>query len=83
MTRSWWGRLVDWMFRPTQPPAARRPLSLEKSRLPGPITKMFERELAQGLGDDDTVRVSFENPTLDMDETDRALLSDACRRTTD
>ena len=75
-------RLAIWLFGGDAKPAPRAPLLL-KSRLPGPITKMFERELAQGIGEDDTVRVSFENTTLNMDDADRALLSDACRRDTE
>jgi hypothetical protein len=88
MNRSWWRRLMDWMFgRPILQlatdvsPPERRPLALTKSRLPGPITKMFERELAMG-GDDDTVRVSFESSTFELDEDDQTILAEVCRRST-
>jgi hypothetical protein len=81
----WLRRVATWLFggAPSLPPLApqiRPTLVLSKSRLPGPITKMFERELAQGLGEEDTVRVSFENTTVGMDDDDRELLSEVCRR---
>lgn len=81
---SWWRRLVAWLLVRPAPRLITKPAAPRvyvKSRLPGPITKLFERELAMGV-DDDTVRVSFDNSTFELDGDDKEILAEACRRTT-
>ncbi len=64
-----------------------------KSRLPGPITRLFELELARKLAlgqeddddspdpdQDETIRVSFENETVRVNASTQNVLIEECRR---
>ncbi len=64
-----------------------------KSRLPGPITRLFEQELARKLAlgqeddddspefdQDETIRVSFENETVRVNGSMQNSLIEECRR---
>ncbi len=64
-----------------------------KSRLPGPITRLFELELARKLAlgqedddddlperdQDETIRVSFENETVRVNASTQNTLIEECR----
>ncbi len=65
-----------------------------KSRLPGPITRLFEQDLARKIAlgqeddldessdgyQDETIRISFDNETVRVNASTQDALIEECRR---